>query len=225
MSEGQIVSHYGIHWDAENTVAYLEQGRGSANAIGLKKKSGFVVKLPSGKKHCNHQIPIAAPVPADQHWDYFMTLQEDPLMRAMLPIPKADAGCFFITEGPNVQRTLVLLSKLSSPIYPIIVPIWAMTLQAVLSELQTTNLQPFVLHGVEAKNSEMVKQIAEAAAYLPRRVIFVGAADVVLPPLVKRITTKLTSDAYSLDDLTMLPWEQLGATVVRKFMRREWHPK
>jgi hypothetical protein len=222
--EGKVVAHYGIHAD-EIGVMFLEQGRGSTNAVGLNKKSGLVVKLPSGKKHCNHMIPLSIPVPADQHWDAFAALLDDPLVRAMLPIPKADGGVYFVETQPNLDQVLVLLSKMSSPIHNIVVPAWMLTPQAIVTELQSTNVQPFVIVGVEPQHSQMLSQVAQAAPFLPRKVVFVGTSDVIVPPNVQRLKTKLASQAYQMADLMVLPWEALGAVVVRKFMRKEWSAK
>ena len=74
-------------------------------------------------------------------------------------------------------------------------------------------------------HSELIVKIAQAAVYLPRKIVFAGSADVALNPSCKRVTTTLTDEKYNLNDLMALPWEQLGATVVRKFMRKEWNPR
>jgi hypothetical protein len=224
MSEANIVTHHGIHFDPEG-VAFLEQGRGSTNAVGLHRKSPFVVKLESSKRHCNHMIPLSTPVPNDHHWEFFMSLLDDPLVRAMLPIPKADGGVYFVANQPNLTMLLVLLSKMSSPIYNVVIPMWTLTGPAILTELQNTNVQPFVITDCEPKHSDLISKISQAAVYLPRKVVFAGDANVALNPGCKRITTTLTDPKHNLNDLAALPWEQLGATVVRKFMRREWHPR
>lgn len=217
-----IVSHYGIHWDANN-IAFLMQGRGGTNAVGLKEKAPFIVRLSSKQRHCNHQIPLATPVPNDHHWNFFRQLLNDPLVRAMLPIPKETGGAFFIEDrGEQLVMVLVMLSKMSSPIYPVVVPAWTMTKEAVIYVLQETNVQPLVLTEVEAKHSDILAQVAKSAVYLPRKIVFVGQADVVVPQTVKRIRTSLLSEQYNLSDLMALPWESLGAVVVRKYMRGEW---
>jgi hypothetical protein len=117
---------------------------------------------------------------------------------------------------------LVMLSRMSSPIYPCVVPIWTLTAEAVVAELQQTNVQPFVLTKIEGKHSPMAGQVARAAVYLPRRLILAGQSDVVLPPVVKRIETQLDKGKYDIHDITVLPWESLGAATVRKYMRKEW---
>ena len=211
-----VVSHYGIHW-APNGIAFLMQGRGGTNAVGLKEKPPFEVRLPTGK-HCNHQIPLAIPVPHDVHWLYLQQLLDDPLVQAMLPIPKTDGGCYFIADEAN-EPYLVLLSKLSSPIYPCVVPVTTPTPEAIIQELQQTNVQPFSVTRLEAKHSSLIGQVAKSATYLPRKLVMCGQKDVVLPPVVMRIETKL--DAFDMNDLVSLPWEGLGATIVRKFMRKE----
>ena len=101
----RIVSHYGIHW-TESKVAYLMQGRRGTNAIGLKEKAPFEVHLPSRSRHCNHQIPLSAPVPNDHHWDFFMRIVDDPLVQAMLPIPKTTSGgVYYLSDPGTAERT------------------------------------------------------------------------------------------------------------------------
>lgn len=220
-----IVAFYGLHWDP-NGVAYLMQGRAGSNVVGLSKRPPFVVRLPNKHKHCNHQIPLAVPVPNDHHWDFFNELVSDPLVRAMLPIPKETGGTFFVEEkGEGLENILALLTKMSNPIYNVVMPVWTLTKEAIIVALQETNVQPFVLTMVEAKHSEIISQVAKAAVYLPRTLIIAGKGDVVLPASVKRITTSLDIGKFDFSDLIALPWESLGAVVLRKFMRREWNPR
>lgn len=220
-----IVPYYGIHWD-EKGVAFLMQGRGGTNALGLKEKAPFKVQLPNRQKHCNHQIPLAAPVPNDRHWDLFTQLLDDELVRAMLPIPKQEGGVFFVEDDDdNLAQVLVMLSKLSSPIYNVVMPAWMIRKENVIQELQATNVQPFVITQLEAKNSTLLSDLSKAAVYAPRKLICSGKSDVVVPQQVKRIKTELNSGKFDLLDLMALPWENLGATVIRKWMRNEWPPR
>ena len=222
--DASIVSHYGIHWDADNT-AWLMQGRGSTNALGIKQKPPFKVKLPGKAVHCNHQVPLAAPVPDDYHWQYFLQILQDPLAQATLPVPKSGRGGTFYPPDPDdhLWQVLTLLSKLSSPIYNAVVPLWTLDKEAILRELQQTNVQPFVVTQCEAKHSKFLAEISKAAVYLPRKFIASGARDVVVPPSMKRIETRLGDPGlFDMSDMISLPWENLGATVIRKYMRREW---
>src|SRR5438477_456319 len=124
-AEPIIVSHYGIHWDKDN-VAYLMQGRGGTNAIGLPSKPPFIVKIQGRSRLCNHNIPLSTPVPDNVHWDFFLQLINDSLVQAMLPKPKEDGGVYFISQTlPNVVEKAILLSKMSSPIYSVVQPMWA----------------------------------------------------------------------------------------------------
>src|SRR5690606_12205150 len=145
------------------------QGRGGTNAIGLRERAPFQVELPNRSKHCNHQIPLSTPVPNDHHWDFFLQLLDDPLVRAMLPIPKKAGGVYYLAD-PNGEAldVLLMLSKLSSPIYSTVVPVWSLTEQAIITELQQTNVQPLVLTQMEPKNSDLLSRVARAAVHLPR---------------------------------------------------------
>lgn len=218
----KIVSHFGIHWTDEG-VAFLEQGRAGTNAVGLRMKSPFQVQLPNKKRHCNHQFALNSPVPSDLHWDYLIQLTDDALVRAMLPIPKLDAGVYWLEESDGIEVAVTTLARMSSPIHPVVFPMW-MTQAAdnLISELHSTNVQPLVLTGIEPKHSSLIADLAKAATILPRRLILIGKPDVIVPQEAARIRTDVTDpDRINAQDFGTLPWEQLGATVVRKFMRRE----
>lgn len=216
----QIVTCYGIH-RTPTGVAYLQQGRSGTNAIGLREKSPFIVKLPTGKVHCNHQIPLSVPVPHDHHWTTFMDLLHDPLVQAMIPLPKEDLGVYWLSaEDERYTLSLVMLSRMSSPIYPCVVQAWMMKKEKLLDELYQTNVQPLVITGLEAKHSALVKELADTAVVAPRKLILVGQPDVVVPKHVKKLETGIRHQP--IDKLSGLPWEVLGATLIRKYMRGEW---
>lgn len=222
----QTVPHYGIHWDEEQ-IAWLMQGRGSTNALGLKKKPPFKVQLPSGSKHCNHMIPVAAPVPNDFQWSFFTDLMDDPLVQAALPIPKKASGAYFV-EDPyqNLMWYMSMLSTMSSPIYPCVVPRWTTNERAVVKQLEQTNVQPFFIADVEPKDGAFLSKIGKVAMQQPRKLVVAGDPDVVVPQTMTRIKTSLNnSSTYDVNDLEALHWEGLGATLVRKYMKREPYDK
>jgi hypothetical protein len=102
---------------------------------------------------------------------------------------------------------------------------WNIKPPVLLNELETTNIQPLVVTDCMPKDSSLIRQVADMGAYKPRTVVFAGASDVILPPTVQRIQTRLTADDFSQSDMITLPWESIGATIIRKYMRREWPPK
>ncbi len=220
-----VVGHYGIHWDQES-VAWLMQGRGSTNALGLKQGPPFKVRLPSGSKHCNHMVPINAPVPNDYQWQFFMEVIEDPLVQAALPLPKKASGAYFVEDPEgDLMWYLSMLSTMSSPIHPCVVPRWTTTERAVAKELEQTNVQPFFIVDLGPADSQFLSKIGKAAFQMPRKLICAGQPDVVVPQTMSRIKTELNTSKYDVNDLEALHWEGLGATLLRKYMRREPYGK
>lgn len=213
------VSHYGIHWDPEK-VAWLEQGRGGVNAFGLSAKSPFLVRPMAGSRHCNHQISLSNPIPNDRHWEVFMKLQSDPLVRALMPFPKPDSGIYYLIDETRLTDYLVMLSRMSSPIYPIVSPFWTVDRPSLVKLLGESNVQPLVLTGAQTTDIGMIREIAPAAAHRPRRLVMSGIAEIVLPTTVRKIETKITQEDFN--ELNSLPWEVLGAVAIKKYMRREW---
>ena len=210
------VDNYGVHWDGP--VAWLLQGRSGSNFVGLGQKCPFEIR--GGV--CNHMIVGTSPVPDRVHWVAFEKLLQDPLVRAMLPIPgDVDRKSFFVSDpGDTLALYLSTLSRLSSPIRTPVRPIWVIDRRTEIERaLRSTNVQPWIVTQVSQKNQALVDMIAKSADYFPRTVIMTGGGDVVVPRNVHRIETKIGET--SLADLLMLPLETLGAAVLRKYARKE----
>lgn len=213
------VSFYGLHSDHES-VYYLHQGRASNNFIGLRTTSPFSVSLRKSMP-CPHLINQAAPIPDVAHWQQFSRWLYDPLLIAMLPVPRDRTALIPYFADPNNQlaMTLVILSRMSSPIYPVVKPLRSMTRAVILAELGLTNVCPLVLTNVQTEDNEYMFELAREARTLPRRLIFTGAAEVVVREPLLRLTTGL----WDVDELAFaaLPMEALGALLLRRFARYE----
>lgn len=221
----KAVGHYGIHWTSTG-VAFLEQGdpKGGANALGLREKSPFRVRIQSKFKYCNHNIPLAVPNQHPKHIEMFDRLVEDALVDTMLPIPKDEgsSGVYFIEDPTNsLLPYIALLAQMSSPIDSIIKPIWSYPLKTIMELMEVTNVQPLVLTDAGARDTDLLDKIGKFGLSAPRTVLITGSADVVCPRSVERITTTLSK--FAIEDLIGLPWAALGAAVTRKDMRGEWH--
>jgi hypothetical protein len=213
------VPHYGLHTSDEGVV-FLHQGRASNNFIGLKAVSPFQVYM-SKSRPCPHLINGVAPIPDVVQWQKFAPLLMDPLVQVMLPIPKQAFSMVPYLPDPQNEMTmiLVLLSRLSSPIYPVIHPLRKLTKAALLDEMASTNVSPLVLTGVQCEDNSYVNEIARDAWTLPRRVIFTGDPAVVIRAPLERIRTNLwVEDA---EKLAVLPMESLGALLLRRHARGE----
>lgn len=209
------VEHYGLHWDGP--VAWLVQGRGGNNFVGLKAQVPFHVK--SGM--CNHLIPAAAPNPDRIHWEKFLTVFGDPLVQAMLPLPRPPGKTMFYVNDPEGEMTLhlSLFSRLSSPIQAVVKPAGNVKVRDLEKDLSQSNLQPLVLVQASAGTQAVVDAIAQFSMILPRTVIIAGSPDVVMSPPMRRITTKITS--IDLQDMMTLPLESIGAALLRRHARHE----
>ena len=212
---GTEVSRYGVHW-APGRIAFLEQQRGGTNAVGLRQPSPFFVKTPR-RWLCNHLIATNAVNPAREHLTAFRTLIErNALVRFMLPIPKSDAQAGVIHELDIFYSTLLL--KMTSPVK---LPVWWASManpKTVRDELEMTDIQPVVMAGVKVKQETMARELMQVSTTLPRRLLVITEGDV---PLASNLeATHLLSQDRT--DLLALPWETLGAIVLRAHMRGEW---
>ena len=213
---GTEVSRYGVHW-APGRIAFLEQQRGGTNAVGVRQPSPFRVRT-HRRWACNHLIATNATNPAREHLMVFRTLIEcNDLVRFMLPVPKADTQAGVVHDVDLFYTTLLL--KMTSPVK---LPIFWASLanpKAIRDELEMTDVQPLVLAGVKVKHEVMARELMQVSTTHPRRLLVVTEGDV---PLAPNLTI---SDLLSRDrtDLLALPWETLGAIVLRAHMRGEWN--
>lgn len=209
------VDCYGLHWDS--SVAWLVQGRGASNFAGVKAKAPFR----ASQGMCNHLVPAAAPVPDRVHWDILMKMFPDPLMQAMVPIPRARGENAFFIDDPygDLGLYLTTLSRLSSPIRKIVRPAATVKAKDLENELSASNIQPMILTKVTQENQTLVDLLGKLVQHAPRTVILAGEPEVAARPPFQRIQTDIRR--FALDDLIPLPFETLGATLIRRYARGE----
>lgn len=215
----QIVSHYGLHM-GDTGVAYLHQGRSLAmNFIGLAKASPFeVMNVGEKKLACPHLINGSAPNPDRVQWDLFCHLYRDPLVPYFLPIPRKMTDAIpFVNTVP--LSLLTLLSRLSSPIYPVVHQVGNVSMGKVLSELKLTNVSPYVITNLKTEDQSFIEEVAQEARRSPRTLILCGDPMMIITFPMLRVSTNI--DAYPEDTLQIAPMESLGAVALRRFARGE----
>lgn len=220
MPATSTVTHYGVHW-APGRLAYLHQGRGANNAVGVREHSPFEVRT-ARRWICNHLIALNAVNSARGHLVKFEELiSKNPLVRFMLPVPKGEGASSALFRSESHERDLLqvaLLLKMSSPIkLPVF---WAnvANTQTLVSELGMTNVQPLVLAGVGVEHLRLARDVCREAALSPRRLLVMARPDVALPGETDG------RHLFEQDevDLAALPWETLGSLVLRAYMRDEF---
>lgn len=218
------VTHYGVHWTDEG-VAYLHQGRSAVNFLSMKAPSPFRVR-PMNRFPCNHLFPASAPVPDPRHWEAFRQMASDPLIQAMLPIPKEAyaPGLYFIEDAGNeLLRPLYTLSRLSSPLEPIVHAAWTKgTVNALMIELGRTNVQPLVYTQLSYKNSGFIEELKDLSYTSRRKVVLTGSPTVIVTEPMQKIQTRLSVEDF--DRLQQMPLENLGMMVLKRHMRRDEDP-
>ena len=169
MPATSTVTHYGVHW-APGKLAYLHQGRGATNAVGVREPSPFEVRT-ARRWMCNHLVALNAVNSARGHLMKFEEpSSKNPLVRFMLPVPKGDAASSALFRSEAHERDLLqvtLLLKMSSLIkLPVF---WANVANTatLVSELGMTNLQPLMLAGVGVEHTAMARDVCREAALSP----------------------------------------------------------
>lgn len=214
-----IVTHYGLHTSPDG-IAYLHQGRKANNFLSMKQPSPFTVRTKKSKP-CPHLINPASTIPDRAHWSLFLRMMDDDLVREMLPIPKERNALVPFLADPNgeLMMDLVMLSRLGSPILPVVVPFRKMTPRFFMEELSITNALPLVLTSITTADQADMEELARESRSTPRKLILVGSPNMVIRTPMKRITT----DLWNFDKLEMqsLNMENIGAAVIRRHARGE----
>ncbi len=213
------VTHYGLHTTPEG-VAYLHQGRKASNFISMKQLSPYEV-VTKRSRLCPHLINPASTVPDRAHWELFLRMFDDPLVQAMLPIPKSRNALIPYLSDPQGELVMdfVMLSRMGGPVYPVVLPIGKLPKNTILEELTLTNVLPLVLTNVQTSDQSLVNDLALESRTLPRKLIFSGDDHLVIRnPLVRVSTSLWDLDRVELQSLNM---ETIGAAVLRRHARGE----
>lgn len=215
------IAHYGVHTTPEG-IKYLHQGsRPPANFINLKKSSPFEQRPIDLKGACPHLMHVGEPNPDRAHWDFFLRFINDPLVKHMWPVPKQRFEFSYYLNDPqnNLGIYLSILSKMSSPLGPILHPIDSLNEKVILQKLTLTNITPLILTGVQTHHQRLINRLATEAQLLPRKLFMTGASEMVIREPIQRITTMI--DRLEAVDLIPLPMEQIGVAILRRFAREE----
>lgn len=213
------VTHYGLH-QTNDGVHYLHQGGGkSANFIGLAAPSPFEVRTSEGKQRaCPHTINVGSPMPDREHWRAFMEIYPDELTKQFLPLPKLRGEPVPFIENVD-DMLLLVLSKLSSPIYPVIHHIASYPIRLFEEQMRVTNVTPLVLTHIQTEHQTEIERLSAIAMRSPRKLILVGDRHMVICNPMQRIETQLEYMDHKI--LYTLPMEQLGAVALRRWARGE----
>lgn len=219
MDELLPVTHYGVHTTPDGVV-YLHQGRKASNFISMKQPSPYKVTTRRGRI-CPHLINPASTVPDRAHWELFTKVFQDPMVQAMLPVPKQRGSLTPYINDPNGELTmdLVMLSRLGSPIFPVVVPFHKMSNTLILEELSLTNVLPLVLTHCQTADQSRIEDLMKDAPFQPRRLVLSGSEHLVIRQPMVRIQTNLWHmDRVELQSLNM---ETIGAALLRRYARGE----
>ena len=211
-------THYGVFW-APGRIAFLHQDGPGQNAVGLGQPSPFTVspRLPP----CPHQIQLNMEAPRDRLPAFREILERSAMARFLVPVPphhEPTVRWLPVASPTPVLPELAQFLRMSSPRQTPIEWWWAVKGNSNRLGWSYTNLTPLVIGGVGLSEHSLACAYAQAALYLPRRVLLMVSEDFPLPPRAH----SLEWEEHDLEALTSLPWEAFGATVVRAYMRRNW---
>lgn len=222
MSDTIQVRYFGLHRSEEN-IEYLHQGNGRGmNFIGLSGPSPFEVTFDTKKKPmCPHKIDLTPGSPDRSHWEYFIRLYDDELFREFLPLPKDPDGQALYVEDTlgQLHLHLTVMSKMSSPVTQLVMPLRRMSQEKIIEALSITNLAPLVLTEVDTSDQRYINLLARESASLPRKLILVGNDGIVVRHPLRRIKTSMAF--VDINKLVTMPLESIGSMALRRYARSE----
>jgi hypothetical protein len=209
------VGCFGVHW-APGGIAFLEQGGAGMSATGVDIASPFQVVPPKRGTICPHAINIGDGQLTREELDAFAPILKDPLVDALLPVPrKPDNRCFFFADPEHRLTSLIMmLSRMASPVRPVITPVWDRTF-----DIHSTNVAPLVVIEATPARTKLLHHLTGSVRSGVRTVVLTGHPDVVLNRDFERRSTGLV-DA-PIEQLREMPWERFGAHTLRRYMRGE----
>lgn len=221
MNETIAISRYGLH--EHLGVKYLHQHSGIGhNFLGLPRESPFELVYSSPRPPmCPHNFNVSVSHPDRVHWGKFCKYAQDPFFRAFIPVPRDMADPIPFLDDPDGKwaSLAVLFSRLASPVAGLVINIEHHRPSRILAMLETTNVAPLVLCGIETRHQSMLEEIVSQASFLPRKLIVLGKPMVVVRYPMKRIHSMM--DQVEPLSLIPLPLESLGSVALRRYARGE----
>jgi len=201
------VDHYGLHRIEGDIALLVQQGRVD-HVLGVHLDLQVSVNT---RRACTHQIDLGAAA----HNPILDQYRDDPLFRAMLPIPKGEnEKPLFLEETVKNKLLVHQLAALSSPgSFSILQPFWIARPEAVASWLRETNIQPLVLYGPKLQHAQQLGRVIDAGIFSPRRLIILGSRHTIVGDRVER-----TEPQVQIEDLKDVNLEAAGAWALRQHM-------
>lgn len=215
--------HYGVHNIGGLYYLFQDNLHTGWNFVGSKHPSNATVKhLSNTCPHCfnPHQMNVKV---SNKHWDKFLSIIEDPLVRMMLPLPpRNETKAVYLEQGklPSVNVLFSVLERLNNPLHHQTRAVWAHTTSRVARALLLTNIHPMPLYGGTMQDADAIRKMLTLAMDGRRRLIIEGTPELLLPEGTHMLDTNLSS-LMPLEELVALPLEHLGLEVLSRYFRGE----
>lgn len=217
------LTHFGIHEDSDG-VRYLHQDltHEGYNYVGVRDNHTQTTRGLAFKS--SHAIvpSLGQRRISKNQWSAFQDILTDPLVEAMLPVPKTDAGVYYLSsqdQSSRLNEYLACLENLNTPMLKSVLPFWSVNLAQLKRMLNCTNIHPLVLTGVTIDDASAVHRYFELAKVAPRSLIISGVPDLITAPGIKKLNSDLLNK-IDLCDLISLHMEHLGAEVIRRYCQK-----
>ncbi|MFZ4120408.1 MAG: hypothetical protein ACOYKM_02000 [Caulobacterales bacterium] len=190
---------------------FLLQKNGWSNALGLTDLQPPLEPRLRNVGHCPHAIDLTRP-PLKELPDW----ADHPFVKAFAPTPREGKVHAVLNRGGEHDTLIYRLTNLSSPVEPLIFPIWSVNPRVLVEQLNTTNVSPLILCGVEVQHLNWVIRLLSTPSQ--RRLILICSAR--LP--AERDVINIDPDGLSVPEHA--PMALIGATLLTRWMRGHASP-
>lgn len=197
------VSSWGLHRGGDGLL-WLMQAGGVVNTWGVEAQCPF---NPPASTACPHDLDLRLPRPQEPVLVAFQQLRsQDPLL-AFLAAP--GPGQALAPDGPITRILVRLYLRLWSARAECVLPVEAMTRGMLRRKLEETNLAPLVITGCTARFFDQARLAWVLAEAAPRKLLLLGSQIPLAAPL------RGAPEPHEAEQATLLPWESIGAHLVR----------
>lgn len=200
-----LLPYYGVHQLA-NGVKLLAQNGPAKTPMDLDLNLDFKIRIRGQVYGSPHQVDIGSAREVE--------IIDDPLLKAMLPIPKAfGAPVLFMEETETTRLIVNQLTRLSSPIgLGAMVPLWTIDPKVFLRWMSLTNVMPMVIYGYQEKHHVQYLKLLSMASATPRKLL------VMVSSMQARLSPNLLETNLSPHNLAATDLENMGAWALKQDM-------
>jgi hypothetical protein len=137
---------------------------------------------------------------------------DHPFVKAFHPTPREGKVHAILNRDGVYDDLIWRLTHLSSPVEPLVLPIWGTNPSLLIKQLLITNVSPLVVCGVDVRHLHRVIRLLEVPS--PRRLILVCSERLPAERMIEHV------EPTDLETPDQVPVGAIGATILARWMRQ-----